>query len=87
MGCGSDVSLADAREECNSAEIIATGEALTDSAFNTAVSASEAIRDNGVTRSEFIAELFTVCDEGQVTIAARDQCIICWTSIAAAVWP
>ena len=92
-GCGSDVaggvSLADAFDECNLFEMLDTGEPLSDGLFNAVVILAEAFRDDGGSKSFYIIEGIDTCGEPEVagTDAARTQCVVCITAIAAVVWP
>ena len=90
FGCGSDVSggvsLADARDECNSFQILSIGERLSESEFNAIIITAESLRDDGVLQSAFITAAFGSCSANEIG-TAREQCFVCFTAVAAAVWP
>ena len=91
FGCGSDVSsgvsIADARDECNLFQILSTGEPLPESEFNASIILAEALRDDGVLESAFILAVSGSCRANAPIGAVRNQCVVCTTAVAAAVWP
>ncbi len=91
FGCGSDVSsgvtLADARAECDSFETLVTGAPLTNSEFNTVIIFAESDRDAGFSQSDFILDFAAICVANTSPTAVTDQCIVCYTTVSAAVWP
>ena len=90
LGCGSDVSggvsIADAREECNLFEILATGQPASDAVIDVLFIEAEAARDDGLLQSVYIEIKINRCRENEIG-ASLDQCFVCLTSVAAAVWP
>ena len=93
VGCGSDVSggvsLADAREECSLFQLLATGTNASESILDAFFINAESLRDDGFSKSAYLASLNARCLDINVapTAAALDQCIICIADVAAVVWP
>ncbi len=91
VGCGSDVagsvSLADARDECNLYQNLSIGEPLSEGEFNVLFITAESLRDDGTSKSTFITAAFTSCRDNEPIEAAREQCVVCFTTVAAVVWP
>ena len=81
------VTLADAYDDCNLYQILSLGRLLTESEFNVGIIDAEAFRDDGGSKSAHISRSFDACIEVESDVRARDQCFVCWTNIAAAVWP
>ena len=92
-GCGSDISggvtIADAREECNAFQIMATGQSLSEGLFDAIIISAEASRDAGQSKNCYINQTSDACvtPSGGDSQASKEQCLVCFTAIAAVVWP
>ena len=88
VGCGSDVSggvsIADAREDCILFGNLTEGflESLVDALFIEA----ESFRDDGLSESAYILRKVDLC-RANFTEDVVSPCVVCFTSIAAVVWP
>lgn len=63
------------------------GDPLADSEFNTLVIQTESVRDSGTSEFGLIGAVNSACAEGTPTTEEKSRCVVCFTAIAAVVWP